>query len=430
MSVLILNHSSLAAIPYDRMLAGEPGPFVVFSDAARMRWMNEDPADFADRYVIETFENYDLNDLVELRALQLDEKYHFNQIVTFWEFDLLRAARIRERLGLPGQSVRSATVYRDKVVMKDVASAAGIPVTPYRGITSAMDVIDFVAEHGLPVVVKPRNGGGSLGIRIVRTQADLEALLAAGLTPHMEAITDLMIEKYVDGLMYNVDGVVLNDKLVCVWPAQYFNDSLSFSRHQPLGSVLLAPDHPLRRRLQDLTRKVIASFPTPFAMTFHCEIFHTTDDQLLLCEIASRTGGARVGDMIRLGFGIDMNTAWQRNICGLPIEIPERLSDPESLPSEPLAWLAIPSQPGAIFAYPETVPFDWVTEPKYIVKPDEVLGEATINGDFIGTYVVHGESEQQLREERLPALAAWAYEHFITPDQQHAPARADSVAAH
>jgi biotin carboxylase len=417
MSVLILNRASLAAVPYDRMLEGISGPLVMLADAARMRALGENPADYAARYQIETFENYDLNDAVELRAVQLHERYGFTQVIAMWEFDLARAARLRERFGFVGQDVHSASVYRDKAVMKDAARAAGVGVTPYRRIASALDLIDFVAEHGLPVVVKPRNGGASLGIRIVRTPAELEALLAAGLRPNMEAIPDLMVEKYVDGLLYHCDGIVLEGRLVVTWPALYYNDSLSFSEDRPLGSAILAPDHPLRVRLQRMIRTIVASFPTPFATTFHCEVFHTTDDRLLLCEIASRTGGNRVADMFRLGFGIDGNRGWVRNLCGLPFEIPAALDDPEVLPAEQLGWLAIPGHEGARFAYPDpaTPPFDWIIDARYTVKPDQILPAATNNADFIATYVIRGETETQVRA-RLAELQTWVYEHFVMPE--------------
>ena len=420
MSVLILNRASLAAVPYDAMLEGEPGPLVVLADAARMRALGEDPADYAGRYQIETFEDYDLNDLVELRAVQLHERHRFTQVVAMWEFDLARAARLRERFGFAGQNVASATVYRDKAVMKDAATAAGIAVTPYRRIASALDLLDFVAEHGLPVVVKPRNGGASLGIRIVRTQAELEALLAAGLRPNLEALPDLMVEKYVDGLLYHCDGIVLDGKLVVTWPALYYNDSLSFAEDRPLGSAILQPDHPLRVRLQRMIRTIVAGFATPFATTFHCEVFHKADtDELLLCEIASRTGGNRVADMFKLGFGIDGNRAWVRNLCGLPIEIPAALDDPEVLPAEQLGWLAIPGHAGARFAYPPAVPFDWIVDARYTVKPDQVLPAATNNADFIATYVIRGATETQVRA-RLAELQGWVYEHFVMPGDEAA----------
>lgn len=47
-------------------------------------------------------------------------------------------------------------------------------------VESALDVVSFVAKHGLPIVVKPSRGMGSTNTSIVRTQQQLEQLLAAG----------------------------------------------------------------------------------------------------------------------------------------------------------------------------------------------------------------------------------------------------------
>lgn len=413
MSILILNRSPLARTPYDQILQGAPGPLVVLSDGDRMRRFGESPADFGSRYAaVEAFSNYDLNGAVQLRALQLNERYRFSHVVTTWEFDMLRAAQLREHLGLPGQSVESAIVYRDKVVMKDAARAAGIAVTPYRALHSALDLIGFVAEHGLPAVVKPRNGGASIGVRILRSQADLEALLAEGLSPSMEAIPDLMVEKYVDALMYHVDGLVLDGKLLVSWPSLYFNDSLSYAEDLALGSAMLDPGHPLRTRLQDFVRTIVESFPTPRAMTFHAEVFHTADDGLLLCEIASRTGGGRINDAMRHAFGIGITPSWLRALCGLPVDVPPALHDPAVLPTQPFGWLSIPPQHGARFAYPPVMPFEWALDPVYMIAPDQVLDAATDNADHIASYVVRGDSEAQVRE-RLATLQTWVYDHFV-----------------
>jgi len=57
---------------------------------------------------------------VEYLALKLFDVYHFTHVIYQAEQDIIRAARIREELGLPGQSVVSANCFRDKCVMKQM----------------------------------------------------------------------------------------------------------------------------------------------------------------------------------------------------------------------------------------------------------------------------------------------------------------------
>lgn len=59
----------------------------------------------------------------EQAAEEAARAYGAELVASTSESDVLRAARLRARLGLPGQDVASATAYRDKVVMKRLARA-------------------------------------------------------------------------------------------------------------------------------------------------------------------------------------------------------------------------------------------------------------------------------------------------------------------
>lgn len=62
--------------------------------------------------------------------------------------------------------------------------------------TRLMDEEATVAEWDFPVIVKPRRGAGSRGVRIVTSRADLEAL---------GRDTDLIVQEYLPGDEYSVD---------------------------------------------------------------------------------------------------------------------------------------------------------------------------------------------------------------------------------
>lgn len=82
-----------------------------------------------------------------------------------------------------GAGVLSSAVGTDKIYMKRLFEAAGLPVLPYVAITPrdwARDeagVRERVAALGLPVFVKPARAGSSFGISRVDDLADLDAAL-------------------------------------------------------------------------------------------------------------------------------------------------------------------------------------------------------------------------------------------------------------
>lgn len=82
-----------------------------------------------------------------------------------------------------GAGVLSSAIGTDKIYMKRLFEAAGLPVLPYVAITprdwarDEVGVRERVAALGLPVFVKPARAGSSFGISRVDDLADLDAAL-------------------------------------------------------------------------------------------------------------------------------------------------------------------------------------------------------------------------------------------------------------
>ncbi|UQS82215.1 D-alanine--D-alanine ligase [Bombilactobacillus folatiphilus] len=95
----------------------------------------------------------------------------------------------------------------NKKFSKEVFMQNQIPTAPYI-TTKTADVDESAITFGFPVVVKPANGGSSVGTHIVQKHADLkESLLDA-----FKFDDDVLIEKYIKGREFSVaivDGEVL-----------------------------------------------------------------------------------------------------------------------------------------------------------------------------------------------------------------------------
>ena len=80
-----------------------------------------------------------------------------------------------------GPSSRTIARMGDKAKARKVAAAAGVPVTPGSdGVCrSAVEVKRIGSEIGYPLVIKANAGGGGKGIRVVRTEGEVESAFAA-----------------------------------------------------------------------------------------------------------------------------------------------------------------------------------------------------------------------------------------------------------
>ncbi|WP_433547250.1 ATP-grasp domain-containing protein [Streptomyces sp. CA-294286] len=321
------------------------------------------------------------------------------------ESDVLRAARLRARLGLPGQDVASATAYRDKVVMKQLARAAGIRVPAFTAVDSPQDLLGFVEAEGLPAVVKPRSGAGAEGVAILRTAADVTAFLGRGRTSDVPYLPgQWMAESYVTGEFFHVDGIMHEGRVVCAWPGQYSGGLAERIRDQlHVGSVLLAPEDertPVMLRMAD---DVVASLPgAELPLAFHLEAWIGLDGVPVLCEIASRAGGSLIGEQFERAFGVHLAREGLRAQCGLPLGRSTR----PAAPSVAVGYVLLPPGRGTFVppALPCPVPG---TEVVLLREPGAQCKGVEHVGDGVASVLVQAETAEAVRKLLAEAMGWW-----------------------
>ena len=123
---------------------------------------------------------------------------------------------VLEVLGIPylGSDVFASALSFDKVIQKNMLKAAGIAVPA--GIVITPHEIDRykeqpillqqrLAQAGLhvPVIIKPRAEGSSLGVRVVTDEADLYDALVYASTIFAEKRQDVLIEERLQGMEFS-----------------------------------------------------------------------------------------------------------------------------------------------------------------------------------------------------------------------------------
>jgi len=346
----------------------------------------------------------DLNcGIVELRAEELHKKYNFVAVVCLGEEDLLRCARLRKRLGIEnsGQTIVSATRYRDKITMKEVLKDAHVEVPTFAPVEDVTTIIEFISVHGYPVVIKPRKGYGSVSTSIIKSSDDLSHFLSE-FSPQLDSPLGLDIEKFVEGPMYHIDGVVYKDNVSISWPSCYLNFCGDFKKEKFNASYTLHPKNVLVPRLQKYIKEVIGALGGPEFFPFHAEVWHTPDDKLVLCEIASRVGGASIRHVLEAQFGVLFDRLWVQAQVHDPIAY-EHLQQPaeSKTPQHPSAgWIIIFPENGKLLARPEKTEaekFDYVLKYFPIASPGVEYKTAKHSADAVAHFVVKGESEEEVK---------------------------------
>ncbi len=169
---------------------------------------------------------------------------------------------LMECLGIPyvGSKVMASAVGMDKAMSKLIMRACHIPVAEDILIKKGERLTAYEADInklGFPLVVKPNNGGSSIGVTIVNTEDEL--IKAAAVVEAMD--DDLLIEQYISGhevtcgIVESVDGLEVLTVLDIAaqnefydYEAKYFDDStkIDFSELPEFLQVMI----------QDIAKKV------------------------------------------------------------------------------------------------------------------------------------------------------------------------------
>ncbi|MFE6663331.1 acetyl-CoA carboxylase biotin carboxylase subunit family protein [Streptomyces sp. NPDC057697] len=309
------------------------------------------------------------------------------------EDDVLRAAEARSLFGIPGTDSSLALRFRDKVAMKQLFDGLPVPAVPYREVRCSADLRAAQDELGT-VVVKPRDGAGSAGVRVLPdTRAVRQACLDdPGLLTALHGGA-LMAEQYIESTVHHVDVLVDGGSVLLVSPSRYLSPPHRFRTHN-LGSVMLDADSPRAKLLVDTAERFVAGLPEGHGVhVLHMEFLEDRSGAFHAGEVACRTGGALIKNAVRHTYGIDLSRA----ACLLA------------------AGLWTPREPGTGAA--RTGWLLWTGGPEPVapaVRPDWLVGfsaadEADRRRDPVDAVdgrahvLVEGADEEQV-EERLHAL--------------------------
>ena len=181
-----------------------------------------------------------------------------------------------ETVGLPytGTNVLSSAVGMDKVIMKDVYRANGLPVVNYRYYYRSMwrsskDNVMSDIEKNLkyPLFIKPSNLGSSIGISKVKSKENLEEALMIAFSYDKKVIVEESVENAreincaVMGYEENVETSELEEPLDFK-ELLTFDDKYVSNKKTPGTKMmrnLLKKDEPLRPELERLAKAAFTS---------------------------------------------------------------------------------------------------------------------------------------------------------------------------
>ncbi len=229
------------------------------------------------------------------------------------EAHIMTAARVREACGIPGTSVRTAHLCRDKPEMKQVLRDAGVRCARSTGATTADEVRAFAAEVGYPLIIKPPDGAGASGTHRIDDDHELEVAVATSGLAHGAAVA---VEEFIDGHEGFYDTITVNGEIVHDFVSHYYPNVLAAMRTRWISPQFVATNEVDSAdgysELKEMGQRVIEALGIGSSAT-HMEWF-AGPKGLMFSEIGCRPPGVRAWDLYAVGNDIDIYREWAEAI--------------------------------------------------------------------------------------------------------------------
>jgi D-alanine-D-alanine ligase-like ATP-grasp enzyme len=219
----------------------------------------------------------------------------------------LAAAQVREARGIPGTSVRTTWLCRDKPSMKEALRAAGVPTAASAAVHTVDEAVDFANATGFPLILKPRSGAGALGTTRVDSMSQLrEALSAFG------QYDSIAIEEFVEGHEGFYDTIAIHGQVAHDWITHYYPNVLEAMRHRWISPQFITTnriaDSSFYAEVREMGARVIEALGIGTSAT-HMEWFYGPKG-LRFSEIGCRPPGVGAWDLYSAANDVDVYREW------------------------------------------------------------------------------------------------------------------------
>jgi len=296
---------------------------------ARVTGIGEAPLDALDDQLKSWLHGYEqvgsvVNEAALLHAVRRCQKRErVDRLEATVEAHIMPTAHVREKCGIPGTSVRTSFLCRDKPAMKQALREAGVPCAQSDGVSSTDELKAFARNVGLPIIVKPRDAAGAQATYRVDETKDLDRVASEmGLDHGASAAA----EEFIEGHEAFYDTITRDGEVVHEFITHYYPTVLEGMRKRWISPQFIATNRmnaDAYEEVRRLGKQVIDALGIGTSAT-HMEWFFGPKG-LKFSEIGCRPPGVGAWDVYCAANEMDLYAEWARAITGQsPAERPSR----------------------------------------------------------------------------------------------------------
>ena len=290
----------------------EAGATVIGIGERPREWLDDDVGGWLSHYE-------QVRSVVDVDALEsavrfIQSRIWVDRLEATIEAHVEAAAAVRERCGIPGTSVRTAFLCRDKPAMKEVLRSAGVPTARSDGADSPDQLRAFALDVGYPLIIKPRSAAGASGTVRVDDDDGLEAAIP-GLG--FQYGNSVAVEEYIEGHEGFYDTVSIGGNVGLDFISHYYPNVLEAMRTRWISPVFITTNRIDQSsgydEVKEMGRRVISLLGIEDSAT-HMEWFFGPRG-LKFSEIGCRPPGVGAWDLYCAANELDLYREWANAIC-------------------------------------------------------------------------------------------------------------------
>ena len=245
-----------------------------------------------------------------------------DRVVALDDFDVEKAAFIREQFRIPGMGRTTASYFRDKLAMRIKAAESGIRVPGFSSLFNDAQIQEFTQKYPGPWMVKPRSEASAAGITKSETVEELwETINALGDQRH-----EYLVEQFKPGNVYHVDCLSIDGKVIFNWSSVYLSPPFDVAHGGGIFRSVTVPfGSPEQHALETLSVDVLKAFGLQYSAS-HTEVIKSSEDgHYYFLETSCRVGGAHLAEMVEASSGLNLWKEWARLETAVALGIPYQL---------------------------------------------------------------------------------------------------------
>ena len=259
-------------------------------------------------YIQDKNKAWDMNDVI-YGVSYIARKEKLDRIVALDDFDVEKAAALREHLRIPGMGDTTARYFRDKLAMRTQAASRGIPVPEFLHVLNHEEISQFAKQVKFPFIVKARLLAGAHGLKKVNNEEELwNRINELG-----DEQSFFLMERFVPGNIYHVDSIVYENEVRFALASQYGKPPFEVAHSgRVFTSRTVLRGSEIEQRLLELNEKVIKAMGLLRGVS-HTEFIEAEEDgKLYFLETSARVGGAHIADLVEAASGINLWREWAK----------------------------------------------------------------------------------------------------------------------